>query len=188
MDKESLIGEIIEVEKKMFLAVNTEEDCTCQDNVEGFTFHRKVQFISWDEISLSQYLNHIIKSWEKGINLMTIKYARMEGQIDPYSTNSLIPKIVEQRLIWQQEMIQKYPKFMAQGRPLTEDNPEQNIRSFVTYLACELETYSDETLESLEKHQQKHRENGINLSFVSYDYMVKTLGYENLEHTEKTIK
>lgn len=185
MDKETVIDQIIEVEKEMFLAVNTEEECSCQDNIERFGLHRKVQFIAWDVDTLKHYLSHISEKWAAGENLMTIKYARMENKISPYSNNPLIPQIAKQSALWQQEVVEKYPGIMSKARPLEEDDPEKNIRSFITYLSCELETYSDKTLESLALHQQKKLEEGINLSIVSYEFMVQSLGYEGLDHAEK---
>ena len=69
------------VEKEMFLAVKTEGECKCQADIDSFRFHRKVQFMSWDAPTLRLYRDHIKECWKQGINLMTIKYARMEEQI-----------------------------------------------------------------------------------------------------------
>ena len=76
---------------------------------------------------------------------------------------------------------------MSKGRPVTADDPEKNMRSFVTYLSCELETYSDKTLESLYIHQQNNQEENINPSLVSYQFMAQALGYDSLEHLEESI-
>lgn len=186
MKKDSLIDKIVIIEKEMFLAVKTQGKCACQADIDSFVFHRKVQFTAWDESSLEYYLNHITEAWSKNINLMTIKYARMEGQIPPYSTNPLIKKIANQMLVWQQEMKSKYPNILTDARPLTQDVPERNIRSFLTYSSCELETYSDDTLASLWAHHQNSAKEGINLSIVSYDYMVKELGYASLEKANRS--
>ncbi len=186
MDKQSLIEDIVQIEKEMFLAVKTQGECACQADIDSFVFHRKVQFFAWDENTLRLYLNHITDARGKKINLMTIKYARMEGQIPPYSDNPLIKKIANQMLAWQREMKQRYPKIMSKARPLTHDIPERNIRSFKTYFSCELETYSDETLQSLWAHIQSSVKENTNLSIVSYEYMVKALGYKSLQDAENS--
>jgi len=186
MGLDELIGEVVAVEKEMFLAVNTEGDCACQDDLESFAFHRKVQFVSWDETTLRLYLAHIRDAWQQGVNLMTIKYARMEDQIPPYSANPLIDTLAGRMVRWQREMHEKYPAIMAKARPVEDDGSE--YRSFRRYLSSELETYSDAVLASLNAHQTICEAQGQNLSMVSYAYMVKTLGYDDLDHAEQASK
>lgn len=188
MDLDTLIDEIVVVEKEMFLAVKTEGECECQADIDSFTFHRKVQFMSWDAPTLRLYRDHIKKSWRQDINLMTIKYARMEEQIPSYSRNPLIHKILNQLIAWQREMKDRYPKIMAKSRPVTEaDHPPLGVRSFERYMSSELETYSDDVLSSLYDRLQYCIKNGINMSMLSYEYMVHALGFESLYIAESKI-
>ena len=184
MDKNQLIDAIITLETEMFLAVKTEGECACQDNIDNFAFHRKVQFIAWNAETLKLYLDHISKSWSQDINLMTIKYARMEDQIPTYSSNPLIDKIAAQAVKWQREVKALYPKFMARSRPITDENSSSDVRSFDRYFKGELETYSDNVLSSLFAHISESVANGVNLSLVSYEYMVKELGYKDMADVE----
>lgn len=187
MDLNTLIDEILVVEKEMFLAVKTEGECECQADIDSFMLHRKVQFMSWDEPTLCLYREHIKESWRQGINLMTIKYARMEEQIPPYSSNPLIPQILNQLIDWQREMKDKYPKIMAKSRPITQADPPLGVCSFERYMSSELETYSDDVLTSLNDRLQYCIENGINMSMLSYEYMVHMLGFASLNIAESKI-
>jgi hypothetical protein len=180
-----LIDQIVGLEKEMFLAVKTDGPCNCQADVAGFDFHRRVQFASWDEASLQSYLRHLEDSRNKGINLMTIKYARMENLIPPWSDNPLIPVLARQMTAWQREAQQKHPRLMSRARPIEAD--EADFRSFLTYTLGELETYSDETLQNLHAHHLRCIAKGINLSEVSYEYMAHTLGFESIDEMEEKL-
>lgn len=185
MDQIELTNQIINLEKEMFLAVQTDGPCNCQSDIAGFDFHRRVQFASWDEASLRSYLHHLEDSRSKGINLMTIKYARMEKLIPPFSDNPLIPVLAQQMTVWQQEMQEKYPKLMSRARPVEEDAGD--FRSFLTYTLGELETYSGETLENLYALHQRCIAEGVNLSEVSYSYMARTLGFGSVSEMEQQL-
>ncbi len=185
MDRPDTVDQIVQLEKEMFLAVRTDGPCSCQADTAGFDFHRRVQFASWDEASLMSYLRHLQDSRDKGINLMTIKYARMESLIPPWSENPLIPVLARQMTAWQQEMQEKYPKLMSRARPVEEDAGD--FRSFLTYTLGELETYSDETLENLYTLHQHCIAEGVNLSEVSYSYMARTLSFGSLSEMEQQL-
>jgi len=185
MNHANMIDQIVELEKEMFLAVKTDGPCSCQSDIAGFEFHRQVQFASWDEASLRSYLHHLEGNRDKGINLMTIKYARMENLIPPYSDNPLIPVLARQMTAWQREVQQKYPRLMSRARPIEDDRDD--FRSFLTYTLGELETYSDETLENLYAHHQRCITQGINLSELSYEYLAHELGYESIPEMEEKL-
>ena len=185
MDCSDAVDQIVELEKEMFLAVRTDGPCSCQADTAGFDFHRRVQFASWNEASLKSYLRHLQVSRDKGINLMTIKYARMQNLIPPYSNNPLIPVLARQMTAWQQQMQEVYPRLMSRARPVEED--EGDFRSFLTYTLGELETYSDETLENLYALHQRCIAQNISLSEVSYVYMAHALGFGSISEMEQQL-
>ena len=183
MNKSELIDQITAIEQEMFVAVKTEGECACQADIDSFVFHRRVQFAAWDECTLSLYLDHIFSNWQQGVNLMTIKYARMEDQIPPYSQNPLIEKITAQSVAWQREVREAYPKLMARSRPITDADAPPGVRSFERYFSCELETYSDDVLQSLMDHMQKSAQAGENLSLVSYEFYGEADGVRGFGHS-----
>jgi len=182
---EDIIEKILAKELKMFLSVPSAEKSSCQDYPESFKLHRRAQFSCWSRETLQSYLNDLEKAEEKGTNLMTQKYARMDNLIKKLSTNPLIDKIAEVQCAWQRAMIKKYPGIMSGGRPLTSVEDSAFMTSFETYLRGELETYSNATLELLHFDILDKNLKGINMAEELYLYLVKEKGYDSLDEAEQ---
>lgn len=182
---EDIIEKILAKELKMFLSVPSAGKSSCQDYPESFKLHRRAQFSCWSRETLQSYLNDLEKAEEKGTNLMTQKYARMDNLIKKLSTNSLIDKIVDVQCTWQRAMIKKYPGIMSAGRPLTSVEDSAFMTSFETYLRGELETYSNATLELLHFDILDKNMKGINMAEELYLYLVKEKGYDSLDEAEQ---
>ena len=63
----------------MFLSVPADGIYNCQQNPEGFGLHRRALFSIWSVDTLQSYLTG--QAVEDELNLLTVKYARMEGLI-----------------------------------------------------------------------------------------------------------
>jgi hypothetical protein len=183
--KEVLISKILDLELEMFLTVPTEQKASCQEYPDSFRLHRRAQFSVWSEDTLRSYLKDLEKAETDGINLMTIKYARMDNLIPCRNNNPLIQKITSVQYRWQQEMFCKYPHLMKGARPIARSDDSQYKTSFETYLQGELETYSDTTLELLFRDIEDKARRKINMSEEVYDFLVKTMGYSSLDYAEK---
>lgn len=181
----SILEKIIALELEMFLAVPTEGSCSCQEDPEAFQLHRRAQFSIWSEDTLQSYLNDLHRAKKNAINLMTIKYARMDDLLPAENRNPQIEKIVKIQSRWQTEMVEKYPYLMAGARHLSEAEGPKHGTSFETYLSAELETYSDETLALLHRDLNEYAKAGINGSEKIYAYLVKQLGYDSIETAEQ---
>jgi hypothetical protein len=109
---------------------------------------------------------------------MTEKYARMEGLIPPLKNDpeviALLDEITEIEENWIVEFSKAYPKI------ITGDGS-----AFAAYLRCELETYSDRTLELYHRDVLEARRQGISLARKSYENLFKDLGYSSFEDVEK---
>ena len=182
---ENIIAEILELELEMFLSVISDQPYSCQKDTEGFKLHREAQFNIWKEDTLSSYLEDLNQAKKEGSNLMTIKYARMENLIPRNNFNPLIEEIVKLKMIWQQEMINKYPNLMTGGRPLSTLDDSINETSFETYLRGELETYSDHTLTLLHRDLIDLFKTGINGTIRIYENLTKMLGYKSIEAADQ---
>lgn len=191
--KETLIEEILAYEWQMFITVNDRNDHdpltvgrpSCRDFPEEFKVHRMSQFIAWSETSLDSYLHDLQDAQKAGRNLMTYKYARMENLIPCANQSTLIAKISAHQLVWQKEFIEKYPKMMSGGRALDGDRKGIDWASFETYLTAELETYSENTLESLYRDVCAYKERGASMSDAVYDYLVAQKGYQSPDEAER---
>ena len=187
-DKQAVIKEILEIELEMFLTVRTRQRSSCQDYPENFKLHRKVQFTAWSEETAKSYLKDLKNAVQEGVNLMTVKYARMDDLIPGENKNPLIREIVKIQYGWQEEMFRKYPYLMGGARPLSKSEDSARKTSFETYLSGELETYSDTTLELLYKDMSKKIKDGVNMSEEVYGYLVREMGYPSIDDAEMKAK
>jgi hypothetical protein len=180
--KQELIQEVIDLELDMFLNVRAREPASCQENPEAFRFHRGVLFSVWSEAALENYRDDLVRANAEGLNLMTLKYARMENSIPPFSENPLIDRIVEIEISWARELAAKYPKLHSRGRPIDEDGPRGT--SIKTYLRGELETYSDNTLALYYQNQMQSLDRKENLAEKVLLATVVGAGYGSLQEAE----
>jgi hypothetical protein len=183
----NVIEKIIELELEMFLTVPTDGRYSCQEDPGGFRLHRRAQFSIWSEDTLQSYLDDLDRAKEKAINLMTIKYARMDNLLLAENFNPQIDEIVAIQLRWQKEMVRKYPYLMAGARHLAAADGSQGT-SFETYLRAELETYSDATLALLHRDVTTYAKEGTNGSEKIYAYLVKQVGYESIAKADQAQK
>ena len=103
---------------------------------------------------------------------MTEKYARMENLIPSLNENELIYKIVDIEREWLSEVHKKYPLTIAvEG-------------GFTTYAVCELETYSDATLNLYYRDIFLAATQKRNLVEERYQYLYGNLGFKDLEEVE----
>ncbi|MDY0289067.1 MAG: DUF4125 family protein [Sphaerochaeta sp.] len=169
--KESLIVTLVDLEKEMFSLVRSSVEAPCQKDLDAFALHRDAQLFAWSVETLESYQADLLDAKQSGINLMTIKYARMGGQIPSYSCNPLIPTLVDRFLFWQIEIKNMFPKVMRQSR--TPDD-------FCTYLGCELETYSDRTIKLLASDVASFTKKGKNMTVVTYERLARSSGFSSL--------
>ena len=184
-EKQDLIREIIELELEMFLSVQAREKASCQENPDGFRFYRRATFSVWSNETLTSYHEDLIVAKREGRNLITLKYARMEDLIPVINDNKVIDNIVDITIGWAKEMARKYPNIQRRGRSIEEDGP--NSTSTKTYLRCELETYSDQTLELYYQNLQDCLARGENLSDRICLEMVTGAGFNSLQDAENRL-
>jgi hypothetical protein len=180
--------QIIALELEMFLAVPADGTYSCREDPEGFRLHRRAQFCIWSEDTLQRYLDDLKRAQKIGINLMTIKYARMDNLLPAENLNPQIDEIVTIQLRWQTEIVRKYPYLMAGARHLSESDSSTSGISFETYLRAELETYSDATLALLHRDVITYARAGINGSEKIYAYLAKALGYDSIATADQAQK
>lgn len=167
--KEKLLGKIIAKEEKMFIAVRSIEPCACQQRLRAFRAMRRMSFSVLSEQTLQFYLQDLERAEAQKRNLLTEKYARMDGLIPKLSDNEYIPKIVAQEKLWLAAGHRMYPTLIRCDA------------AFAVYESGELETYSDATLASYYQDVQRAEARGENLVLTRYSHLYKELGYQNLE-------
>jgi hypothetical protein len=173
IEKENLIKIVVELEWNMFSAVNASEPNSCQENKKTFQIMRWMSYSVLNEEILKSLLDNLNSAIDEGRNLMTEKYGRMERKIPPFKDSSSIQEIADTELVWMKEVAQKYP--------LTFQGDDEK---FINYLKCELETYSDKSLELYSTFVKNSIEGGINLIEERYNNLFKKMGYESLTDKE----
>lgn len=147
--KEELISQILEMEWEMFTSVQAKgRSASCQEDPDSFRIIRTANFMTWSETTLASYLNDVKMAKAKGRNLMTEKYARMEGLIPPLNLESshIIDRIVRKECLWAEDFLKGTPGARL-VRPIYARDDAPGITSSETYSRAELETYSSRTLD-----------------------------------------
>jgi hypothetical protein len=173
ISREELVKSIIEIELGMFERVRSHEPSLCQERPEAFKMMRGITHSVLSIKTLESYLKDLHEAKVKDRNLITEKYARMENRIPPLKTNPIIDDIVEIEERWSKELSQKYPRTFKGGF------------GFKVYLSCELETYSDKTLQLYFKDISKALEEKRNLAEERYTSLFQQLGYSSIAEAEK---
>ena len=175
---EELLHDIVAIELRMFLTVQTSGPTTCQEQPGAFKLTRKAGFHVLSPETLESYINDLQEAMEENRNLIELKYARIDSLIPPLSDNPLIEKIVEVEERWLKELEKRYP-LTFRGRA-----------DFATgvYLRSELETYSDRTLELYYKDVCKALAESKNLTAERYTYLFKQIGYNSIDDVERERK
>ncbi len=169
--KSDLIERILKIELPWFLTVNTRLTSECQEHPEAFKLMRQSPFETWSERTLALYLEHLVDAQSKGRNLVREKYAKIEGSIPCENTTAALTSSVEIEERWFKEAASKYPNIIR----------EEAGVGFIKYLRCELDTFSQETLESYYKDRLGAETEGKNLVIEAYDRIAKKLGYGSIE-------
>ncbi|MBC7247597.1 MAG: DUF4125 family protein [Actinobacteria bacterium] len=147
--REELITQIIELEWEMFRAVPAEErSAVCQEDEETFRIVRIAGFLTWSDATLASYLLDLKMAKSAGRNLMTEKYALMQGLINPPNPehDNIINRIVRKECEWAEEFLRNNPGATL-VRPIHASEDASGVVSSETYSRCELQTYSSRTLD-----------------------------------------
>ena len=85
-----------------------------------------------------------------------------------------IKEIVQIESEWMNDLTQKYPHTF-----------KRRASNFENYLSCELETYSDETIEFYFKDIKTSKDKGENLAEERYTHLFQGVGYNSITEVEE---
>ena len=183
---QDLIEQILNIEWHMFSRVQSATPAPCQRAPDRFQKIRGSNYEMWTKGMLESYLCDLKMAQEAGRNLVTEKYARMDNLIPPLNTNPLLSKIVAIETKWQTEIMQEFPAIY--DRLCRNPSQVQNGSNFSIYLRCELETYSDKTIQLYYQHVKKAVDKGRNIALAALQKLIKKGGYRDLDQAEKYLK
>lgn len=166
----------------MFQKVASAYPVSCQNSPDTFKKIRESLFQEWPQRILSAYLRELGAAEAAGRNLLTEKYARMDGLIPSINTNPLIKKIVNIEERWQAELKETYPALYQQT---CRDNGSTGDGScFSIYLSCELETYGDEVIVLYYAWVSEAVTRQENISLKMLETLVCKGGFQDISHAE----
>ncbi len=171
-----LIEAIIKEELEIFLAVKSRGYSVCQENPNAFCLARKITHSVQSEAFLKSYYEDLGNANKEGRNLITEKYALMEGLIRRTNFDEHIEKIVQIENEWYTASTQKYPHI----------TPPEGRENFRNYLTCEIQTLSPKSLKLYYENVLNAYENGVNLVFERYKNMLSMLDLPSIDEYEKS--
>jgi hypothetical protein len=183
--RQAALDNILDLEWAMFSQVKSSRPVACQRSPDTFRSVRGSLFATWSYPMLNAYRRDLMAAREQGRNLLTEKYARMDGLIGPLTINPLIEIIVDIETDWQREMKEQYPalyRHCCRRTDLAEDGSD-----FSVYLHCELETYGDDTLDLYYENVKAATDEGRNLALDALKQLVIQAGYADLAQAEKVL-
>ncbi|HLO65511.1 MAG TPA: DUF4125 family protein [Holophaga sp.] len=171
--REALLRHIVDLEWSMFSTVKAREPAACQEAEGTFRLMRWMSHAVHPDALLQVLAGHLEAAAAQGRNLMTEKYARMEGLIPSQGASPRIPPILEAETAWMAELTRRYPlTFPGAGD------------RFATYLAAELETWPEAALALYADEVEAARKAGRNLVEARYTLLFGRLGDADLEARE----
>ena len=174
--KQPLIDEILKIELSMIIAVQAQEESNVLENISTFKVVRECGFELWSIQALQSYLNDLKNAQQKGVNLMELKYARMDNLIPSFNPNPIIDYIIKIESIWDKRTKAKYPNIFKES---ISDKDESDTR-FASYLRAEHETLSNSTLSYYYINLLKAVREDRNLVEECLTSIFKGIGYQSL--------
>ncbi|WP_206811707.1 DUF4125 family protein [Paradesulfitobacterium ferrireducens] len=175
--KRRLINEILEIEQQMLALVSSQERAVVHDKPETFKVVRECSFELWSVQALQSYLLDLKNAQSKGINLLTLKYARMDDLVPPMNADPLIDNIIQIESSWEAEAKKRYPNIFRDASCFDEEDRERSLR----YLRAEFETFSNQTLSYYYINQLEALRENRNLVEEALTSIFQRIGYLNLE-------
>jgi hypothetical protein len=167
---------IVDLETEMYRALNTEPPIT-DDKVPPFRTMRWMTYSVLSDATQSSWMRDLCAAKADGRNVLTEKYALMDNTIEHFHQSPLIPQIVEAEVAWMDKLHELYPH-------LVKREPK-NVELFHRYSLCELESWSDRSLELYLADVTQALEEGRNLCEERYNNLHQRLGRESLAEMEK---
>lgn len=190
---------IVALEWEMFHAINRPEArAACQNDRPTFHTMRAAQFSAWDQATRESYLRDLTRAKADGRNLPEEKYIRMMAYTFPAEYPAAAERLgpaserrhqlaaaVNDMLVQQAEALrQAYPAVGAAGRPLYSADDTSLCTSLETYQLCELQTYSEATLQALLDWIRTLEKEGVSLAERILTNTVQAYGYKTIGEAE----
>lgn len=196
------VQELLDLEWRLFdAAPQAGQRSARPEDREMFSITRSAELSVWSPKLRESWRRDLLTARAEGRNPINEKYIYMLKGVDQERYNALktvLPEadmeklwlvdwICQAEIIWQEALLQKYPRLTKNSRAIhrSADSPESV--SFETYLRGELLPCSVITLRLYASQIEKAQKAGKNLCEDVLGNIVRQLGYESLEIAEERI-
>jgi hypothetical protein len=176
--RDGLLDQVVVLELNMFQAVREKRPSLCRDQPEAFRVMRRMTHSVLSNETLTSYLADLERAADAGENLMTAKYARMNGLVPCLNDDPVIDDIVRIEREWQKELTVNYPELFT----------AQSAAEFERYLRSELDALSPRTLGLIFDDMVQGKEEHRNLAEERYDFLARMLGYHSIRKMERAFQ
>ena len=173
--REQVVKDIIDIETEMFRGLNIGEPMP-EDRIKPFRMMRWMTYSVLADETLESWLTDLRAAKQARRNVLTEKYARIDNLIPQIKDHPLIANIVEAEVCWMEELHLRYPKMIKRE--------QANAELFKKYAMCELETWSDESIELYYRDVCAAQITGKNLPEERYNNMYRRTGQGTLAELE----
>ena len=167
-ERKELIKSIIDIEQDMFVSVQTSESSPCQENLKTFRVMRWMNHSTHGDEFLDSYYQDLVEAQQEERNLMTEKYAIIQGLI-PSNVTDTMNYIILFETQWLGELKEKYPNLF------------RKVGGFNAYFEAELQVISKKSLDLYHKEVMDGVNTDRNLVKERYENLYRYLGYNSLE-------
>ncbi len=196
------VNELVMLEWQAFdKVINEGGRASCQDDFGTFSIMRRSQYDTWTDEMLDSFIDDFYNANERGWNLITEKYARMEESTAPEeyekikdslppvsdAQKAIVDQIVGIQVDWMEEFAANYPKAAGRARSIRASEDTKDNTSYETYLRGELLTYSERTLALYGQFIVKLAGNRQNLACMIMENTARAYGYDGLDDMEAKI-
>jgi len=201
-NKSKLVDKIVLLEWDAFDKVRNEGGrAFCQNDWGTFSIMRKSQYLTWTEKMLLQYAGDFEEANNKGLNMISEKYARMMESTTPDhyeklkdflpvrddKQKAITEEIIAIQIGWMEDFAHIHPALAQNARTIHTKDDTPFDTSYETYLRGELLTYSEEMIGLYGRFIARLAVENKNLARMIMENTVHFYGYENLEDAEKKI-
>lgn len=203
MSEVQLVENIVRLEWRAFdKVINEGGRASCQDDWETFSVMRKSQYQTWPKHLLVKYLQEFIMASNKGWNLITEKYGRMEEYTTPerwaklknsfpeipQERKEIIDAIVAIQVAAMENFAKEYPKMAGNARSIHSDEDNAFNTSYETYLRGEISTYSEGMLIEYGMFVAALISEGKNPAYLVMEQTAHLYGYVSVEDVERKME
>lgn len=167
-ERKELTRFIIDIEQDMFASVQTSELSSCQENLKTFRVMRWMNHSTHGDEFLDSYFQDLVDAQQEGRNLMTEKYAIIQGLI-PSDVTETMESVIYFETQWLGALKDRYPNLL------------KRFGGFKPYFEAELQVISEKSLDLYHKEIIDGVKAGRNLVQERYENLYRYLGHNSLE-------